>query len=114
MLERDVDRKFTNGLKQRGLTSIKLSSFGAHGCAGWPDRLVLGPGGIPVFVELKAPGGKASPLQLERQAVLNRFGFFAATFDDPDAALEYVSRVRASHVLMDYDPTPGGARRCKR
>lgn len=114
MLERDIDRRFCAGLKKLGMRSIKLTSFGPRGEAGWPDRLVLGTGGVPVFVELKAPGAKASPLQLERQAVLNKLGFFAATFDDAEKALAFVKDVVKHHVVMAYDPTPGGTRRCRR
>ena len=113
MLERDVDRRFTFGLKRLGLTSIKLTSFGPRGVSGWPDRLVLGPHGVAVFVELKAPGGKASTLQTTRHETLRGLGFQCGTFDDADAAIAFVADQIEHHILMDYDPTPRG-RRCKR
>lgn len=43
---------------------------------GWPDRIVLLPGGIFFFVELKRPvGGKFEPLQERIHAKLRRRGF---------------------------------------
>lgn len=41
---------------------------------GWPDRLVLLPGGITVWVETKRPDGTHDPLQRWRAAVLRRLG----------------------------------------
>ena len=42
---------------------------------GWPDRIVLLPGGIFFFVELKRPvGGKFEPLQERIHAKLRRLG----------------------------------------
>ncbi len=43
---------------------------------GWPDRLVLLPGGHAMFVELKRPhGGRDEPLQPAVQRMLKRLGF---------------------------------------
>lgn len=43
---------------------------------GWPDRLVLLPGGIIAFIETKRPiGGKDEPLQPLVQRTLRKLGF---------------------------------------
>lgn len=46
---------------------------------GWPDRVVLLPGGRCLFVELKRPvGGKFEPLQLRIHKMLEALGFVVA------------------------------------
>lgn len=52
---------------------IKLNPFG---CTGIPDRLVLLPGGVALFYELKRPvGGRFEPLQQRWHAKLRKLGF---------------------------------------
>ncbi len=64
--------------------------FTSPGLAGMPDRLQL----MPVapehqeivaryvqFIETKAPGGKARPLQVERMKRLQELGFIAKVID---------------------------------
>ncbi len=58
--ERDIERRFTNLGKRRGIPTPKFSSPGNSGV---PDRIVLFPDGTVEFVELKAPGKKPRPLQ---------------------------------------------------
>lgn len=56
----------------RGLC-IKLNPFGMRGI---PDRLVLLPGGIVLFFELKRPvGGSFEPLQERWHTKLRQLGF---------------------------------------
>lgn len=76
-------------VKVLGGLCIKLNPFGY---AGIPDRLVLLPGGIAVFFELKRPvGGKYEPLQLRWHSKLRQLGFkvfVCNTKASVDAALE--------------------------
>lgn len=52
---------------------IKLNPFGVRGI---PDRLVLLPGGIVAFIELKRPvGGAFEPLQERWHGKLRQLGF---------------------------------------
>lgn len=62
---------------------------------GWPDRVVLLPGGVLVFFELKRPvGGKYEPLQLRIHARLRTLGFrvyVCHTKDSINCALKELS-----------------------
>lgn len=60
MRERDVERALIKRVKEAGGAVRKVAWIGRRGA---PDRLVLIPGRTPVFVELKAPGGRISRLQ---------------------------------------------------
>lgn len=60
MLEKDLERYFTVQCKKRKLMTLKLA---VRFSRGWPDRLVLLPAGKILWVELKRPGGKTTPLQ---------------------------------------------------
>lgn len=57
---------------------------------GWPDRIVLLPGGILVFVELKRPvGGKFEPLQERIHAKLRSLGFTVFVWHTNDLINDY-------------------------
>lgn len=50
----------------------------------WPDRLVLGPGRMFLFVEFKRPGEKPRRGQTALHRVLNRLGFEVHVIDSVD------------------------------
>ena len=87
ILERNVERSFVTRMKRIGVTTIK---FTPTGHVGWPDRLVLIPGGSPLFIEFKRPG----EVLRERQQLVHRhlveLGYNVRTFDDADKAVNYV------------------------
>jgi len=60
ILERDVERALVARVKALGGTAEKFTSPSKRSV---PDRLVTLPGGVIVFVELKAPGKKPTPKQ---------------------------------------------------
>jgi hypothetical protein len=60
LLERDLEAYFTQQCKKRKLLTLKLHVRYARG---WPDRIVVLRGGHTLWVELKKPGGKTTPLQ---------------------------------------------------
>jgi hypothetical protein len=51
---------------------LKLKWLGG---IGFPDRVILLPGGRVIFVELKRPGGRKGPLQPWWADTLKRLGF---------------------------------------
>lgn len=61
MLEKSVEDYLVAEVTKRGGFCIKLNPKGYKGI---PDRLVILPGGVPIFVELKRPkGGVTAQLQ---------------------------------------------------
>jgi hypothetical protein len=58
--ERDIERALVKAVKAKGGEVRKLAWIGRRAA---PDRLVKLPDKEPVFVELKAPGGRLSRLQ---------------------------------------------------
>jgi hypothetical protein len=58
--ERDIERALVKAVKAAGGEVRKLMWIGRRAA---PDRLVKLPDKPPVFVELKAPGGRLSRLQ---------------------------------------------------
>ncbi len=68
VLERTVDQgvvKWARSVWPRMIVR-KLSTLGARGTNGDPDRLFLWKGKL-MLIEMKAPGGDCTPLQLQRQ-----------------------------------------------
>ena len=79
MDEKTIERKLVQAVKAAGGIAPKFTS---PGFAGMPDRLVLLPGGVVVFTELKAPGKKPRPLQLARHRLLRSLGFKVYAIDN--------------------------------
>ena len=78
MREKQIEQKLTLMVKKAGGIAPKLVS---PSFAGMPDRLVLLPGGVFAFAELKAPGMKPRPLQVARHEMLRRMGFKVYVID---------------------------------
>ena len=66
--EADVERMLTACVERAGGVCLK------HGQDGWPDRIVVLPGGALVWVELKRQGGRVAPLQELRMRRLRELG----------------------------------------
>lgn len=71
MRERTLENKLVHAVAQRGGVAYKWSAPSNRGV---PDRIVFLPGwDKPVFVEMKAPGKKATKLQTHTHNRLRRF-----------------------------------------
>lgn len=73
-------------IEQRLVTAVNAKrgiapKFVSPSFAGMPDRLVLLPGGVFAFAELKAPGMKPRALQVARHEMLRRLGFRVYVID---------------------------------
>lgn len=71
MLEHDIERAFVAHVKKLGGTAEKFTSPNKRSV---PDRLVTMPNGRIIFVELKRPGGKPTPAQLNDHAKRRALG----------------------------------------
>ena len=78
MREKQIEQKLTLMVKKAGGIALK---FVSPSFAGMPDRLVLLPGGVFAFAELKAPGMKPRALQVARHETLRRMGFKVYVID---------------------------------
>lgn len=95
MLESRIERALVRGIKRAGGWAIKLVS---PGNAGVPDRLVLLPGGLVIFVELKQDTGRLSPLQKEMHTRLRELGMLVRTLYGMDQVHQFVEEVQ---LLME-------------
>jgi hypothetical protein len=78
MKETEIEKKLVLKVKAKGGIAPK---FVSPSYAGMPDRLVLLPGGVFAFAELKAPGMKPRPLQVSRHRLLRSLGFKVYVID---------------------------------
>lgn len=72
MLEKRIESAFVKATNQRGGLCLKFTS---PSMAGVPDRIVLLPDSQMGFVEMKAPGKRPRPLQVNRIKQLQDLGF---------------------------------------
>ena len=79
MREKFIEEKLKKAVKEKGGLCLKFVSSGFDGV---PDRIILMPGGIMAFAELKAPGKKLRPLQERRKRQLESLGFSVFCIDN--------------------------------
>lgn len=88
--EQALRRRCLRVAKRNGWTHIRLH-FGAGAAVGWPDDVFMRKWRRIVFVEFKAPGQYASPMQLHRQAMLEDMGFDSILVDDTQEFDAYIT-----------------------
>lgn len=90
MLEKELEKKFTEAVKKCGGIAFK---FVSPGNAGVPDRLAILPGGHIGFVELKREGEKPTPLQRRQQKRLKELGCFVTVVDHAGDILRVLEQI---------------------
>ena len=88
MKETEIEKKLVLKVKAKGGIAPK---FVSPSYAGMPDRLVLLPGGVFAFAELKAPGMKPRPLQVARHRMLRSLGFKVYVIDGTEQIEEMLN-----------------------
>lgn len=73
--EKWLERQLVKKIGERGGVALKYSNANR---TGYPDRMVLMPGGRAYFVELKSAGEKPTRLQRLRHEELRALGFEVA------------------------------------
>jgi hypothetical protein len=84
---------------------------------GWPDRLILWPGGVPDFVETKRPrGGRYQPLQLLIHSELRAAGYNVFVLKTKEQVRRYVLMRRTNLGAYNkvHGPNTANTRRPKR
>lgn len=93
MREKEIERRLVRAVRDAGGICPK---FVSPGMSGMPDRIVLLPGGRCGFVEVKAPGKAARPLQASRHRMLRRLGFKTFVLDDEDQIGEIIDEIQST------------------
>jgi hypothetical protein len=91
MLEKWIESHLVKRAKEKGGLAIKWT---APGFAGVPDRIVFLPGRI-LFVELKAPGQKATVLQNMVHGILRGLGADVRVVDSKEQVDEIFAETSA-------------------
>ena len=90
MNEKDIESRLRKDVKAAGGLALK---FVSPGYAGVPDRIVLMPGGMMCFAELKAPGKVMRPLQMKRKKQLESLGFKVCCIDSIEQIKDLINEM---------------------
>ena len=85
ILEKEIERKLRDGVKDLGGLCLKLV---CPGFTGVPDRMILLRGGVIAFAELKRPGQRERQRQAYVQHRLRKMGFIVFSAVDSWVAVE--------------------------
>jgi len=76
-----IERYLVRAVQARGGLALKVEWIGRRGA---PDRVVFLPGGVIVFVEVKAPGRTAKPHQVREHERMRALGVHVEVVDTKD------------------------------
>lgn len=85
--ESSVEKKLVEGIEALGGRCLKLTAFGL---AGFPDRTCLLPGGVILFVELKAPRKTPTGRQVTVHDILTGLGFTVEVLDTVEKVEDFL------------------------
>jgi len=90
MEESKIERHLKKQIELLGGQALK---FVSPGVSGVPDRIVLLPQGRIIFVELKAQGKKARPIQEYRIKMIRALGFRVEIIDSIEKVNKFIKEV---------------------
>lgn len=104
--EDEIERYF----KKRCMIELRghCLKFVSPGNDGVPDRIILVPGGIVAFAELKAPGKKPRPSQKHWLKSLDRMGFLTYVIDTKVKANLAIKELKAFQDAVQEQLEEGG------
>lgn len=88
--EKLLERKLREAIKKLGGKALKFSTPYE---TGYPDRLILMPGGRTYWAELKTTGKKPTEKQLLRQLELRSLGFVSEVIDSIGTLNNFLMRL---------------------
>ena len=86
--EKVLEKYLVSEVKSLGGWAVKLLSGLVTGL---PDRLILLPGGVVAFVEVKTTGKKATPRQLIVHKKLRALGFRVEVLDSKEGINNFIN-----------------------
>ena len=89
--EKVLEKYLVSEVKSVGGWAVKLLSGLVTGL---PDRLILLPGGVVAFVEVKTTGKKATPRQLIVHKKLMQLGFRVEVLDSKEGINNFINFYR--------------------
>lgn len=90
MTEKAIEKKLREEVKKKGGIALKLA---APYFNGMPDRLIILPGGITRFAELKSTGKTQTPLQITVMKKLQKLGHKVAVIDDQETLTTFLNSI---------------------
>lgn len=95
MRESTLEQRLVREVKRIGGIAPKWTSPGNSGV---PDRIVILPGGRTVYVEMKAPGKKLTPLQERWATILRGLDQRVYKLDSVEAINDFIAEVTANEI----------------
>ena len=92
MREGEIERRLSTGVRALGGTTYK---FVSPGNSGVPDRIVIFPGGLVEFVEVKAEGGRLRYAQMMQLTKLKDLGCRISVLCGMQDVCDYLSKREA-------------------
>jgi len=99
-MEIKIEKDFCLAVKQE--YNCQVIKFSDPAKDGAPDRLVLTPWGLPLFIEFKLPGENPRPNQMKYMYDLCKRGYLAFAANDATTPLNLVELLRASDDRTEF------------